>query len=344
MPFLLDEFDGSESVATMSAEAEALYQRMLRRQWKYGDLPADPKALRALFPAKFAERFDATLAEVLPCFENRDGRLVNATCERVRLEQDSKAERARVGAEKTNAKRWTAGSETQSDAKAVAQRSHSDSPATRERSPSESQSQKENQTPQSPPQAVDGGSDSASRRRTRPDPVDPDALLADPANADLAPCAGALRDWARRLGRKFDDAGARALAAKARELGAERFAAAVRHSIASGYVGLVEPGGGLKAPPGPAATADPVSNDAAKRERAASTKRVLDALWSSGKAPRGVVVDADTATWAYLTWQAISSGLDPNDLPQADRDRIREWARKLVEAQQASGGKPGRAA
>lgn len=331
-PFYGREFYSSKRIRCLTAAQRGLWMALAWQCWEEGSIPDDPKELELIAAAEGVTEHD--VARVLGlCFELREGRWFQAKLEEIRSELDAHRDEKRASGAKGADARW------RKHGTAIAPPSDA---MANDASASASAPQEKKKTPQSPPQAGGGDSGSASGRRTRPDPVDPDAVLAEPSNADLAPCAAAFRDWARRLGRKFDDAGARALAAKARELGPERFAAAVRHSIASGYVGLVEPTS--KSPPGAAAEADPVSNDAAKRERAASTKRVLDVLWLSGKAPRGVVVDADTATWAYLTWQAISSGMDPNDLPQADRDRIREWARKLVEAQRAAGEKPGRAA
>lgn len=88
MPFLGDAFYDSEHVIALEPAAEALYLRMLFRQWQHGGLPSDPKALRALFPAKFSERFDELLSEILPCFELRSGRLVSVWIEEIRASRD----------------------------------------------------------------------------------------------------------------------------------------------------------------------------------------------------------------------------------------------------------------
>ena len=57
MPLFVDDFDNDPDVQYMTMEQEGLYLRLLRVQWREGDLPADPKRLRILC-RHHAECFD----------------------------------------------------------------------------------------------------------------------------------------------------------------------------------------------------------------------------------------------------------------------------------------------
>ncbi len=57
MPLFVDDFDNDPDVQYMTMEQEGLYGRLLRVQWREGDLPADPKRLRILC-RHHAECFD----------------------------------------------------------------------------------------------------------------------------------------------------------------------------------------------------------------------------------------------------------------------------------------------
>lgn len=157
MPLYVDDFDDSEAVALMSPAAEALYQRMLRRQWKHGSLPSNHDALQALFPKFAGDGFDALMAEVRGCFEERDGRLVNATCERVRAEQDAKNDAATRGGRE----RWK---RAQSENRASTERAQSEQEVSERES--KSKSEKESQRREEPSSSL--RSEPPARKPRRP--------------------------------------------------------------------------------------------------------------------------------------------------------------------------------
>ena len=86
--------------------ARAIYRELLDAQWEIGGLPADPGELRQMIGAtptewkcwrQYAER-------KFPVGE--DGRRRNLTLEEHRAKSLALRERNRIGASKTNAKRW----------------------------------------------------------------------------------------------------------------------------------------------------------------------------------------------------------------------------------------------
>lgn len=105
-PFYPDDFWGSEAVETMTMEAAGLYVAMLSRSWRRGSIPADPAALKALFGGR-CRAWDESLAMVLPCFYEEDGRLYNRRLEDERDIADGISVKA-SGAAKTRWNRWKA--------------------------------------------------------------------------------------------------------------------------------------------------------------------------------------------------------------------------------------------
>jgi uncharacterized protein YdaU (DUF1376 family) len=110
MPLFVDDFDNDPEVQFITQEQEGLYLRLLRVQWREGELPADPARLRILC-RHHAECFDRNweaLAHLFP--EIAAGKLQNARLEieraralqgtAARSERASKAAQARWGDKK----------------------------------------------------------------------------------------------------------------------------------------------------------------------------------------------------------------------------------------------------
>lgn len=331
MPLHIDRWSESERVATMSPAAEALYMRLLTLHWRKGSLPSDLRVLKALLPAKFEACFDELWTEIRECFVERDGRLVNETNADEIERWEGLVERKREAGQRGNAARWgrPVADASQSDPGAIAYGSQGDRP-------DRTVPDQKKKTPPTPPRgggeasgAAGGGRAGEQHDASQRAVGGLDALLAAPENADLAPCAAAVRDWAAHLGRRCTALVARNLLAKARELGPERFAAAVRHSIASGYAGLVEP---LSARASPAARSGAVADSAAATKRRSDTCAVLAALWRDDVRPPGLEVDRAAQDWAYELAQRVSAGFDPAKLPEDERARVHDWSKRVIAA------------
>lgn len=127
MPMHWTDFWDSEAVSVMSNDAALLYLWLLKRQWEYESLPADPAALKALCPGRFHACFAAAWPQVEACFEaGEDGRLRNPRCAAELAQATARnvkaAERARLGGlgKAANACKESASSRPQADAKQTA--------------------------------------------------------------------------------------------------------------------------------------------------------------------------------------------------------------------------------
>ncbi len=102
MPLFVDDFDNDPDVQYMTMEQEGLYGRLLRVQWREGDLPAKPAHLRILC-RHHAECFDRNWEVISHLFpEIKPGKLQNPrlAIERARALEGATArsERARLAA------------------------------------------------------------------------------------------------------------------------------------------------------------------------------------------------------------------------------------------------------
>lgn len=84
------------------------YFRLLSQQWLRDGLPENLKEIRALARGKISEK----VLEKFPLAE--DGKRRNRFLEEIREKQRKRIERKRLGAKKTNAKRWGKGIESES--------------------------------------------------------------------------------------------------------------------------------------------------------------------------------------------------------------------------------------
>lgn len=99
-------------------EAAGLYIALLSRCWRRGSVTADANALRSLYGRR-CTAWEESLAMVLPCFQERDGRLFNKRLEDERAIADQHSAKASSSA-KARWARWKA----HRDANAM--RTHSD--------------------------------------------------------------------------------------------------------------------------------------------------------------------------------------------------------------------------
>jgi hypothetical protein len=105
MPFIGDDFYGSETVMLADEAAEAMYHRLLWHQWRNGGVPVEPDHIRAILPPKFCKRFAKTWAQIEKKFPIVDGRRQNPRCAAERTKAASLVERRKKNAESLNARR-----------------------------------------------------------------------------------------------------------------------------------------------------------------------------------------------------------------------------------------------
>lgn len=122
-PFYPADFWGSERVSLMSMEAVGLYLMMLSREWQSGSASADPVYWKR-FAGDRIQDFDSTWGEVLPCFEERDGRLYNKRLEEERGIADQfssqQSDKAKARWDRWRAKKDAAAQPRKSRSKATA--------------------------------------------------------------------------------------------------------------------------------------------------------------------------------------------------------------------------------
>jgi hypothetical protein len=90
-----------------SVTARGVYRELLDAQWELGGLPATPAELQRLIGATTAEwKCWRGFVEAKFPISHADGLRRNQTLEQHRSRSDDIRKRNRVGADKTNAKRW----------------------------------------------------------------------------------------------------------------------------------------------------------------------------------------------------------------------------------------------
>ena len=103
MPFYVDDWLSSDTVAGFTLEQEAAYLRLLIRQWKApdGQLPKDERVLASY--AKLGTRWGKVGRPIVQqCFVERAGGLVNLRLREIWLHVKSRSAKAKAAAEK----RW----------------------------------------------------------------------------------------------------------------------------------------------------------------------------------------------------------------------------------------------
>jgi len=85
--WLVRDFRASRKVQRMGYVARGFYRELLDEEWLEGSIPNDLASLAEICgcPVKIMER---AWVEILPCFKEVDGRLVNEKLESLRTEQD----------------------------------------------------------------------------------------------------------------------------------------------------------------------------------------------------------------------------------------------------------------
>lgn len=248
MPLFGDDFWGSERVAQMSDSAVALYSWLLWQQFKNGDLPPT-SVLRRMSPRWPGKAFDKLWPEVASCFEvSPDGRLSNPRCREVRAEQEARAERLRTSAGRANRIRWDRERALRSDSGADPERSPTRTPAGVR---PDSQESREEERRESPPTPLGGaGGSDPSQPDTSPPALD--AALAALPGLDTPRFRGAWAEWEqhrRELRLKpYKPTGLRRCLAQLAEIGPERAADAIAHSIGKAWQSIHEGKNGAPVP------------------------------------------------------------------------------------------------
>lgn len=293
-PFYGREWYSSKRVRVLTPVQRLIYLALLWTEWESNGV-ADDETELDLIAASEGGTLEDVRRVLRLCFVLADGRWHNAKLETIRTELNAyRVEQARAGREGAE-KRWrghgkpmaTDGDPIGKHGDGVAIDSSVSASSSSSASSSASAPEKNPQTPsgsappgerQAEPQAKQEPQTPKSRR-PRAVPADVAALLAEPTNADLAPCADAIREWAEHKRSKFTEVVARNVFAQARDWGPARFRAAVRHSAASAQIGLFEPPAprlsfGQRGPAPGAPTDDAVSY---ARKQAASNSPSLQA-------------------------------------------------------------------
>lgn len=154
MPLYGDDFWESEHVIAMDNDAVALYHYLLWRQFKHGDLPADPSGVCQRFLKDWARLWP----QVSPCFKRvKGGRLRNQRCHKERSHALKRSQSAKASA----TQRWGSkkGMRTHSDRNANALPTHCDGNALQDRTEQDRTQQHKGGAPNAP-----GGVDVEVRR------------------------------------------------------------------------------------------------------------------------------------------------------------------------------------
>lgn len=239
MPLYGDEFFEDEHVATMEPAAEALYMRLLWRQWKHGPLPADLSKLRLLFP-KFSAQWDGLWPQIeLRFLHTDDGRLSNPRCASETRLANSKIRSAKKNGSKGGIAKALRSKRKSSDPRIPLEQRPSD--------PLPLTGPDLTRPDCVPTEQRAGARPSPTRKRSavtwrevlaRPDY---DQIRDDPA---FGAAWGRWIAWTETAGSKAStpkDQQAATILNRALEWGPHRFALAVDHSIAGNYQGLFEP-------------------------------------------------------------------------------------------------------
>ena len=100
MPFYVDDWLSSDTVASFTLEQEAVYMRLLFRQWKApdGQLPKDEAVLAGY--ARLGSRWRKVGRPIIQrCFVERADGLVNLRLREIWLHVRSKSKKAKAAAE-----------------------------------------------------------------------------------------------------------------------------------------------------------------------------------------------------------------------------------------------------
>lgn len=224
-PFYVSDWLASDRVRAMTYAQRGAYVECLALQWREGSL-SDRVAIALRSGAMSGADIDVVL-DAFPVGE--DGKRRNPRLERERLILVQRAKTASEAGRKGNQIRWRSGGDPNAIAK--------------DRSSSSSSSI------QNPPTPLRGKPPSAASPRKKREVSDPDSeLRGQPPWLDSV-----AREWlayrAESNTKAYTPRGLRAVVAALTEWGETRSRAALRHSMASGYIGLFEPNGNGKAAP-----------------------------------------------------------------------------------------------
>lgn len=245
-PFYPADFWGSDAVSVMDFEAVGLYWFLLSREWQIGKLVSDERFLRRLCAGRVRD-WDSAWAQVRPCFEVRDGLLVNRRLEAERAVADEFSKR-QSGAAKARWERFHASQTCHGNATAQPQQSNGSADAM----PRTGQD-RTGQQPPTPFQGDNPNPDRMNEKKARK-PKAPEVDMASmplPVALDTPEIRGALADFqvSRREQRHqpLGPVGLSRLIGKLEAMGRDVALEALKNSIANGYQGVFAPkaSGGL---------------------------------------------------------------------------------------------------
>lgn len=245
-PVIVRDWLGSDTLRSMSAEAEALFLRLCLDQWEHGFACADRERWCRAHAHRMRD-FDSAWAQACAPFANTEQGLVHPRVARDRSEQiEAVRVRQEMGSKAATA-RW--------EGRSGAKRKRGQSASMR---------------------AACGPNHSASASVS--DPV-PDALLSDRLRTpELRRALGDYQRSRKEQGHKaLGEVGMKRLIAKLEGWGHDRAVAALNDSAANGYQGVFEPKGSRSAP---AARPDGL---AALRQRLNGSARTVTAEPLGGK-------------------------------------------------------------
>lgn len=229
------DFWGSIAVLRLSESACNLYRWMLDYQWVHGSVPDDAVVVSRLYP--WGQTALDSWREVRPFFDSVDGALVNRKLAEIYEEQLAKTSRFAAAGRLS--------------AKVRTERYGSAQPL-QGRSPERRSNDVPNNVPNDPRTSSEQGGEGRGREGKRRRA--PRAAAAPPVLPFASPAFGsAWSDWVRyrsELGSKgkLTPTGATQQLAKCASMGEARSIAALRHTMAMGWVGMREPEGSASIP------------------------------------------------------------------------------------------------